>query len=132
MLAPAAVLVLVLLGAICVDSAVIVLAQRDLSNRTAAIANDAAALAVSDAAFYERTGSVALDESKADALVAVSFADDRRSGGFRSWAAEASVDGREVTVVATAEVGLIFASAIPGVAATTTVRARSVATATGG
>ena len=129
MLVPAAVLVLLILGAICVDSAVVFLAQRDLANRTAAAANDIAGFAVSDAAFYERSGAVDLDDARADAFVGLAFPADRPPGGFASWTADADAAGEQVTVVATAEVRAIFAKAIPGAADTTTVRARSVATA---
>ena len=129
MLVPAAVLVLLVLGAICVDSAVVFLAQRDLANRTAAAANDIAGFAVSDAAFYERAGVVALDDDRADAFVRLAFPTDRPPGGFDSWSADADAAGDRVTVVAAAEVRSIFARAIPGAADATTVRARSVATA---
>lgn len=129
MLVPAAVLVLLVLGAICVDSAVVFLAQRDLANRTAAAANDIAGFAVSDAAFYERSGIVALDDERADAFVRLAFPPDRPPGGFHAWTADADAAGDSVTVAAEGEVRSIFAKAIPGAPETTTVRARSVASA---
>ena len=128
MLVPAAVLVLLVLGAICVDSAVVFLAQRDLANRTAAAANDIAGFAVSDDAFYEQSGAVTLDDGRADAFVRLAFPEDRPPGGFASWRADADAAGESVTVVAEAEVRSVFAKAIPGAADTTIVRARSVAT----
>lgn len=128
MLVPAAVLVLLVLGAICVDSAVVFLAQRDLANRTAAAANDIAGFAVSDDAFYDRSGVVALDDGRADAFVRLAFPTDRPPGGLASWRADADADGDVVTVVAEAEVRSVFAKAIPGARDTTVVRARSVAT----
>lgn len=128
MLVPAAVLVLLVLGAICVDAAVVFLAQRDLANRTAAAANDIAGFAVSDAAFYERAGGVALDDPRADAFVRLAFPADRPPGGFASWRADADAAGERVVVAAEAEVRSIFAKAIPGAPDTTTVRVRSVAT----
>ena len=129
MLVPAAVLVLLVLGAICVDSAIVFLAQRDLANRTAAAANDIAGFAVSDAAFYGDDGAVALDDDRADAFVDLAFAADRLPGGFEAWRADADASGDRVTVVAEATVRSLFARAIPGAAGTTTVRARSVASA---
>ena len=129
MLVPAAVLVLLVLGAICVDSAVVFLAQRDLANRTAAAANDIAGFAVTDAAFYDRAGTVALDDERADAFVRLAFPEDRPPGGYVSWTADADAAGPQVTVVAEAEARSIFAKAIPGAPDTTTVRTRSTATA---
>ena len=131
MLVPAGILVLLVLGAIAVDSAVVFLAQRDLANRTAAAANDIAAAAVSDDAFYSG-GDIVVSESVADAFVDVSFAPGRRPAGFESWTADASTAGRSVTVSATAEVRYLFAPAVPGAARSTVVRARSTAVAVGG
>ena len=129
MLVPAAVLVLLVLGAICVDSAVVFLAQRDLANRTAAAANDIAGFAVTDAAFYDRAGAVDLDDERADAFVRLAFPEDRPPGGYESWSADADAAGDVVPVGAEAEARSIFAKAIPGAPDTTTVRARSTATA---
>jgi hypothetical protein len=133
MLVPAAVLVLVVLGAICVDSAVVFLAERDLANRTAAIAADVANATVDDAAFYgSEHGELVLDDARAKAYARLAFAPDRVPGGYESWSGDAETDGRTVTVVATAEVRYIFAKAIPGARDTATVESRSVATAHGG
>lgn len=132
MLVPAGILVLVILGAIAVDSALILLAERDLANRTAATAGDIANAALDDEGFYAPTATVGLDARKAAAYVRLVFAPDRRPGTYRRWDGDAAVEGRTVTVVATAEVDLIFAKAIPGAARSMTVEARSVATAQGG
>jgi Flp pilus assembly protein TadG len=132
MLVPAAVLVLLVLGSIAVDSAVVLLAQRDLSNRTAAAANDIAGFAVDEAAFYRGTGDITLDQQRAGAFTDLAFSPDRRPAGVDAWQASAATDGRTVVVTATATVRYIFAPAIPGVARTATVTARSVATARGG
>ena len=129
MLVPAAVLVLLVLGAICVDSAVVFLGQRDLANRTAAAANDLAGFAVSDTAFYDGSGAVVVDDDRAVAYTRLAFSPDDVPGGFASWRAEVVTTGDQVTVIAEAEVRSIFAKAIPGAPDTTTVRARSVATA---
>lgn len=132
MLVPAGVLVLVILGSIAIDSAVILLAQRDLSNRTAATAGDIANSAIDDEGFYAPTATVGLDARKAAAYVRLVFAPGRRPATYRRWDGDVAVEGRTVTVVATAEVDLIFAKAIPGATGSTTVRARSVATAQDG
>jgi hypothetical protein len=133
MLVPAAVLVLIVLAAVCVDSAVVFFAERDLANRTAAIAADVANTTVDDASFYGGDGGEpVLDETKARAYARLAFAGDRVPGGYESWSGEAETDGRTVTVVATAEVRYVFAKAIPGAPDTATVEARSVATAHGG
>ncbi|HEX2849573.1 MAG TPA: hypothetical protein VHN98_03435 [Acidimicrobiales bacterium] len=132
MLVPAAVLVLLILGAIAVDSAVVFLAERDLSNRTAAAANDIAGSAADEASFYRGGGEIRLDPPTADAYAARVFSEARRPQGYDDWRGAASVAGRQVTVTAEATVRLVFAPAIPGVSRTTTVQARSVATARGG
>jgi hypothetical protein len=132
MLVPAGILVLLVLGAIAVDSAVVFLAQRDLANRTAAAANDIAAAAVNDAAFYEQGGTIELRSAPAEAFTRLAFSPDRRPHGFDGWSADVDTNGRSVTVHATAEVRLVFAPAVPGVDRTTTVEARSTAVAVGG
>jgi hypothetical protein len=133
MLVPAAVLVLLVLGAICVDSAVVFFAERDLANRSAAVASDIANATVSDAAFYEsEDGALVLDDARARAYAHLAFAPDRVPGGYESWSGEAEADGRTVTVVATARVRYVFAKAIPGAPDAATVESRSVATAHGG
>lgn len=132
MLVPTAILVLLVLGAIAVDSSVMLLAQRDLVNRTAAAANDIAGLGIDESAFYTGKGLVAVDRRRADAYVAMIFADDRRPAGYRSWSGAAMTDGRSVTVFARAEVDFVFARAIPGVAHSSTVEARSVVSLRGG
>jgi Flp pilus assembly protein TadG len=53
LLFPAALLIMLTLAAITVDSAIAFMAQRQLVNATAAAANDAATQALSDQAFYE-------------------------------------------------------------------------------
>ena len=132
MLVPAGVLVLLMLGAIAVDSAVVFLAQRDLSNRTSAVANDVAGFASSDDAFY-RDGVVQLDGARAAAYTQLAFAPDRTPAGYESWGATAEVASeRTVSVRAWAEVRYLFAKAVPGMPDTTRVHAESVATAAGG
>lgn len=61
LLFPAALLIMIALAAMTVDSAIAFLAQRELVNATGAAANDAATEALSDSSFYERN-QVALSE----------------------------------------------------------------------
>jgi hypothetical protein len=132
MLVPAAVLVLIVLGAIAVDSAVVFLAQRDLANRTAGAANDIAGFAVSESSFYRGGGAVSLDQGKAASYVGLAFSDARRPAGYERWGGAASTSGRTVVVVAEADVRLVFAPAIPGVRSIAHVTARSTVSARGG
>lgn len=131
MLVPAAVLVLVVLGAIAVDFAIVFLAQRDLANRAAAAANDIAGFAVSDERFYDE-GQVALRQEEASRYARASLAPAGTTGRLERVSGGADVDGRDVVVWAEGEVRYLFAPAIPGVKHTTTVRATSRATAVGG
>ena len=130
MLVPAGVLVLIILGAIAIDSAVIVLAQRDLQNRTAAIGNDAATLALDEAAFYDE-GEVVLSPEAVATYTAVAFAPANKPEGYAAWGANAVTTGRSVEVSAWADVSTIFLRALPGLPDVTRVEATSVATAEG-
>lgn len=68
MLMPAAVLVVVILGAISVDSAVVFMAQRDLVNGAQAAANDAVAYGLDESAFRAGRG-YAYDPARVEAAV---------------------------------------------------------------
>lgn len=131
MLVPAGILVLLCLAAIAVDGAIIFAAERDLANRTAAVAGDLANMAVDDDTLYG-DGDVVLRADVAASYAALSFPPEDPPNGYETWRAAASTDGRRVTVSATAEVRYLFASAIPGARPSTTVQASSTATATGG
>jgi len=130
MLVPAGVLVLILLGAIAIDSAVVVLAQRDLQNRTAAVANDAATIALDDFVFYG-DGEVRLSPDRAATYTAAAFSPGNKPDHYRSWDAEITTGATTVEVRAWAEVSSIFLRAVPGLPDTTRVEARSLATARG-
>ncbi len=131
-LVPAGILVLLVLASIAIDSALVHFAQRDLAHRTAAAGNDIAGVAVDDVAFYDGEGTITLDQEQADAYIRAAFAPERLPKGYSSWLAIAETRGSSVVVSATAEVELIFAKAIPGVAHAATVEARSIASARGG
>ena len=130
MLVPVGILVLLVLAAIAVDAAIVHAAQRNLANRTAAVAGDIANAAVDDAALYG-DGRIVLDEHLAATHVRLAFAPQHRPAGFEEWSAEVATHGRRVTVASTAEVRYLFSPAIPGAARTTTVSARSTAESRG-
>jgi hypothetical protein len=131
MLVPAGILVLLLLAAVAIDGAVVWLAQRDLSSRTAGVAADVAGAAVDDLAFYDG-GAIRLRPDVAEAYTALAFAPDRLPQGYEAWSAEALVEGRSVTITARAEVRYVFAAAVPGLQRTAVVEARTTAEAAGG
>lgn len=128
-LVPALLLVLMILAAIAVDSAVVFLGQRQLGDAAAAAADDAAT-ALSDQSFY-RGGSVDLDPSVARQVADASVAAQDRSGVTIDGPVDVQVEGRQVCVSLTGHVEAIFGRAIPGVPHSTTVRARATATAAG-
>ena len=72
MLMPAAVLVLVVLGAVAVDFSIAFLGERELANAASAAANDAAAAAIDEPLFRE-TGRVVLDCGRANEVAQASF-----------------------------------------------------------
>jgi len=129
MLLPAAVLVMVVLGALVVDQAHIFLAQRQLASAAQAAATDAVSQ-LDSAAFY-RTGAVALDPTAADRVAVGSVADQSLDGLQLEGPPMVVVVGRQVCVALTARVPAIFGRAIPGFGAPTIVTARSTATAAG-
>ena len=129
MLMPAAVLIVLLLGAMAFDLSVVFLRQRQASSIAVDVANDVAGAALDEAAFRS-DGRFRLDPDRADEL--------GRALVAASDLAELVVDV-EVAVVAPDEVAVrvvlrvdyVFARAIPGVAPGTTVTATATATATG-
>jgi len=133
LLFPAAVLIVLVLAAITVDTSIAFLGQRELANATAAAANDAASRAVDGQAFYQgdrieldpyavelvatERVRLAIDQSRHRALeVRVTAAAPSRSGC--PWT---------VTVSASSRVSYVFAKAIPGGPDEAAVRATSVA-----
>jgi hypothetical protein len=131
MLMPAAVLVLLVLGAIAVDSAVVFLAQRELVNAAAAAANDAAAEALDDTALY-RGGAVTLDPARAAQVASQALAARAPAGLDLTGPPEVVVSGASVCVRVHGRVERLFATAVPGVADAAVVSARARATASDG
>jgi len=127
-LMPAVVMVVLMLGAISVDAAVVYLGHRELSDFAASAADTAAAKALDRQQFYAEGGRLRLDPVMAQAVV-----DDLRTslggGGLEitgAWA-EVSPDGRTVTVTALGIVHEVFAPAVGG-HRTASVRAVAIAT----
>lgn len=123
LLMPVAVLIVVILGAIAIDRAVVFGAQRELVQGAQAAANDAAAVGIDLDGLRDGPGTVRLDERRVDAAVEASLigVDDLVS---RRW----FVRGNEVVVVLEQRVEFVFAKGVPGAADTTTVRATATAT----
>jgi Flp pilus assembly protein TadG len=133
LLFPAALLIMVALAAVTVDSAIAFMAQRELVNATAAAANDAATEALSDRAFYEGDRielSPAAVESVAVDRVFQLVNSGRHSG--LTVTAEASPPAGAgcswtVLVSASSRVDQLFGKAMPGSSGQVAVHAQSTA-----
>ena len=126
MLVPAAILVLVILGSIAVDSSLAFLGQRALNNFTSDAANSAASAALDPAAFYT-SGRIVIDPQRADDIAATLA--QHVGGGVRDLSFTVTTSANAVTVTAVGTVDDLFAHAIPGVRHSWKVRATSTATA---
>lgn len=133
LLFPAALLIMVALAAVTVDSAIAFMAQRELVNATAAAANDAATEALSDRAFYEgdriELSSAAVESVAVDRVfqlvnparhqgLAVTAEASPPAGAGCSWT---------VRVSASSRVDQLFGKAMPGSIGQVAVRAQSTA-----
>lgn len=128
LLFPAAVLVMMVLGAIAVDFSIAFLGERELAGATAAAANDTAARAVSNRDFY-REGVVILDGDTAGELATETVRaalDPERYHDVRVTVRVVS-GGRGVVVTASAEVDHLFARGLVGAAGRAHVAATSSA-----
>jgi hypothetical protein len=128
MLMPAAVLIVIVVGSIAVDFAIVFLGEREAAALAAAAANDAATAAVDEQVFRE-TGEYRLDEARARRVAEASLASS--SSELDELAVEVVVMdiGGEpaVTVRIRGTVTYVFARAIPG--APDGARVEAVATA---
>lgn len=106
MLMPAAFLVLLLLGSIAVDSALVLLAQRDAHDAAFDIANDAAGAGI-DLDQLRRTSDVALSPDRVRELARTHPALDRSSLRLVS----VQTEGTRVRVVVETEVTPLFGRA---------------------
>lgn len=130
MLMPAAVLVLVVLGAIAVDSAVLFLGEREVANGAGAAAQDVAAALV-DEEWYRSTGEVRV---RCDADRVLDVATTSFAARAPDWLDAVRVEpvactGTRVVVRVTATVGLVFSTALPGGRDRATVSATGAAVA---
>jgi Flp pilus assembly protein TadG len=111
-LAPAGFLVLMILAAVSVDSAVAYLGQRQLNDAVTAAANDAATAGLSNPAFYGN-GKVTLDPSASVAAVCASMAAQGNTS-LHDVHLEVGVSGAEIEVEATARIDAVFGRFLPG------------------
>lgn len=127
MLVPAGVLVLVMLGALSVDTAVAYMAKRELSNAADAAVNDAVTVALTPEAL-QRGDEGRPDGDRAAQVVRQALVGRRIAGGtVRPEDVVPSTDGDMVTVEVQLIAPRIFGKAIPGTSGTVLVRARSQA-----
>ncbi len=136
MLVPAGVLVLVVLGSIAVDFAIVFLAQRELAGIAAATANDAASAAISEQSFYRGSagggaGTVEIDDEAARRVVREAL-ELQTPRGVRVTGVSVQAPGQQVCVALDGEVDYLFAKALPGVDHSTVVHGRATATAVEG
>jgi len=123
MLMPAAVLVVIVLGAIAVDQSVVYTRQRELVAAAEAAANDAAGYGLDRDAFYTHD-EIVLDEARARAAAVAAL---RARGLDGADLVSLRTSGDAVEVVLAADVPYLFARAVPG--APNDVRVRAEASA---
>lgn len=135
MLMPAAVLVVIVLGAIAVDLTIVHLGEREVGAAASAAANDAVTQALDRDLLYAR-GVYALDPRLVDAVVAGSLAAQEQSGNGLRLVRPPSLSDRDgdgwpesVELTVTSDVDYIFATALPGAPHGTRVEATASATA---
>ena len=121
MLMPAAVLIVVMLGAIAVDRAVVFGAQRDLVASAQAAADNGAWLGV-DLDRLRADGEIEPDLAAIDQAIALA-ATTFEPGTTVTW----YLQGDDVVVELERTVDLVFAPGVPGAAPTEPVRARATA-----
>ena len=133
LLFPAALLIMMALAAITVDSAIAFMAQRQLVNATAAAANDAATRALSDRAFYEGD-RIELTQSAVEAIAVdrvFQLVDPARHHGLNVTAEASAPAGAgcswTVRVNASSRVDELFGRAMPGSSGQVAVHAQSTA-----
>jgi hypothetical protein len=111
-LVPAGFLVLILLGGMAVDSAVAFLGARQLSDATAAAANDAATAALGNGAFYG-SGTLNIDPSAAASVVCRSLS-AQENGDLHDLTVAIAVAGPVIRVRAHGQVDAVFGRIVPG------------------
>ena len=119
LLFPAAVLVVVVLAAIAVDSAIVFLGQREVANAVRAAANDAAGAGVGNRTFYE-SGRIELEPGTVRHLAVEQVRAALDGARFSGLTVDVDVGLPHpgcppvVRVRATASVSSLFAAGLPG------------------
>lgn len=111
-LVPAGFLVLVVLGALAVDSAVAYSGQQQLHDALAAAANDAVGASVDDRSFYG-TGRLVLDPALVERTVCATV-EAQAGSGLHGVHLYVAVAGDRVRVSGSASVDAVFGRALPG------------------
>jgi hypothetical protein len=137
MLMPAAVLIVIALGAICVDLSIVHLGEREVSAAATAAVNDAVTEGVDTDTVYG-SGTYALDPGRVADVVATSLAAQEQSGRdlhvvSGPTLSDGDGDGAAdtVTIRVRMTVDYLFAEGIPGAPDHATVEAEATATAVG-
>ena len=130
LLAPAAVLVVVVLGAIAVDLSIVFLGEREAVSLAVAAANDAATAALNEDVFREH-GTFELDEARARRIVVASLAAaSTELEDIEFDITFPTVEGEPaIRVVVRGTVRYVFAPAIPGTPHRAAVEASATAVA---
>ncbi len=128
-LVPAAVLILMVLGTIAVDSGAVFLGQRELANAAQTAAEDATHQ-LGTSTFYG-SGDITLVPGQAAQVADASLAAQVLGGVTLDGLPQVVVSGAQVCVSLTGRVPVVFGAALPGVGRWTEVHAHSTATATG-
>jgi hypothetical protein len=123
---PAAVLVVLVLGAIAVDMTIVHLGEREAITAAQAAADDAVTWGVDDTALYG-SGTYRLDHGRVAEAVRTSLAHHELSGRLTDL--HVTVDGPTVSVTVELEVGYVFTPIIPHAPHHTRVQATASASA---
>ena len=124
LLMPAAVLVVMILGAIAVDSAVVFNAQRELVNATQAAANDAVTHGLNGNALRAGRG-YQYDRTEVESVVQAAFT----ARHLTDVQPTVTIEGPRLVVHARRTVRTVFSRAVPGVSGNETVTATADAEA---
>jgi hypothetical protein len=127
MLMPAAVLIVLLLGAVAVDLAVVQMRQRTAVGAAASAANDAVTYGLDQAALRRGDG-YRLDPARVEQAVAESIESSGLADDLAAPPVVTEPAPGTVTVVLRLRVAYVFARSLPGAPAGTTVQASASAT----
>lgn len=130
LLFPAAVLIVLVLGAIAVDLSAVHLAKREVLDLAASAANDAVTAGL-DHGHYRTTGEYVVDPALAAAAVDRAVAANDPSGATTVLAVTVGPGPADITVELSTTAHPVFAPALPGYGGPTTVTGSATATAVG-